>query len=318
MFRLLGADIYRVLAIEALPGRELPPAEVGPALLPALRRSVDALREECRSLESLLDTLGSCLERHFALDHQMLLMLDETGARLYIVASRGYPSSGAGRRFLRRGGDRRRRANARRSASSSRPPNTPMAGRSASRSRKANWPTNWRPRSRCRACRPSSQLAVPVLAGDRLMAVLYVESEQQCRFGYDHEDALVALCAQVGLAMCALQACAHEEGPSSPPAAAAAVGAPLRVRHFGRDNSIFIDDDYLIKGVAGAILWKLLREHAQSGRCEFSNRELRLDLGLRLPELCDNLDARLILLSRRLADRCEHLRIERPTAGASG
>ena len=56
VFRLLGADIYRVLAIEALPGRELPPAEVGPALLPALRRSVDALRE-CRSLESLLDKL---------------------------------------------------------------------------------------------------------------------------------------------------------------------------------------------------------------------------------------------------------------------
>ena len=316
VFRLLGADIYRVLAIEALPGRELPPAEVGPALLPALRRSVDALRE-CRSLESLLDTLGSCLERHFALDHQMLLMCDETGARLYIVASRGYPSSGAGAEIPFGVGVIGVAARERTPIRIIFPAAEYAYGRAIREQiekgqladeLETEIPLPGLPD-------PSSQLAVPVLPGDRLMAVLYVESEQQCRFGYDLEDALVALCAQVGLAMCALQACAHEEGPSSPPAAASSRGAPLRVRHFGRDNSIFIDDDYLIKGVAGAILWKLLREHAQSGRCEFSNRELRLDLGLRLPELCDNLDARLILLSRRLADRCEHLRIEKTGRG---
>ena len=101
--------------------------------------------------------------------------------------------------------------------------------------------------------RPSSQLAVPVLAGDRLMAVLYVESEQQCRFGYDHEDALVALCAQVGLAMCAAGV-RPRGGPELTARGGEQPRAPLRVRHFGRDNSIFIDDDYLIKGVAGAIL----------------------------------------------------------------
>ena len=42
----------------------------------------------------------------------------------------------------------------------------------------------------------------------------------------------------------------------------AAVRAPLPQA----DHSIFVGDDYLIKGVAGAILWKLLREHAESGR----------------------------------------------------
>ena len=64
-----------------------------------------------------------------------------------------------------------------------------------------------------------------------------------------------------------------------------------------------------------AIFWKLLRHHAQEGRTEFSNRELRLDPALRLPDLCDNLEARLILLQRRLADRCAYLRIEKAGRG---
>ncbi len=67
--------------------------------------------------------------------------------------------------------------------------------------------------------------------------------------------------------------------------------------------------------MAGAICWKLLREHAESGRADFTNRELRLDTSLRLPEVTDNLDARLILLQRRLAERCPLLAIEKTGRG---
>jgi adenylate cyclase len=87
------------------------------------------------------------------------------------------------------------------------------------------------------------------------------------------------------------------------------------VRHYEADDSVFLDDDYLIKGVAGAVLWKLLRDHARDGRTDFSNRELRLAPEIRLPEVGDNLEARLLLLTRRLVDRQACVRLEKTGRG---
>jgi hypothetical protein len=90
----------------------------------------------------------------------------------------------------------------------------------------------------------------------------------------------------------------------------------VRLRLHAKDNSVFADDEYLIRGVAGAILWKLAREHVQSGRVEFSNRELRAAADeLRLPEVDDNLEVRLVLLQRRLAERRGPLQIEKTGRG---
>ena len=78
---------------------------------------------------------------------------------------------------------------------------------------------------------------------------------------------------------------------------------------------MFVDNEYLIKGVAGAIVWRLLRDYLDNGRTAFTNRELRHDSSLRLPDICDNLEARLILLQRRLAERCPFLAIEKTGRG---
>jgi adenylate cyclase len=102
---------------------------------------------------------------------------------------------------------------------------------------------------------------------------------------------------------------ALHEGASQPR------GEPVRVRYFDADGSVFVGDEYLIKGVAGAILWKLLREHRQSGRVDFTNRELRLAGDIRLPDVSDNLEARLVLLTRRLAERGGCLSIEKTGRG---
>ncbi len=45
--------------------------------------------------------------------------------------------------------------------------------------------------------------------------------------------------------------------------AAPTQGPPVTIRHYAADDSVFVGDDYLIKGVAGAIFWKLLRDYAR-------------------------------------------------------
>ena len=67
--------------------------------------------------------------------------------------------------------------------------------------------------------------------------------------------------------------------------------------------------------MAGSILWALLSDHVETGRTAFSNRELRLDPRIRLPDISDNLEARLILLARRLIERNATIRIEKTARG---
>jgi len=312
VFHLRGADIYRVRAVTAMDGQTILPAVARRSLLGAVRGVAQAV-QRCGELGELLDAALAALEAHLGVAHSMIHWLDETGERLYLVGSRGYAQSGVGSEIQLGQGvigvaaqtcTPIRITHATSEYTYSRAARESMRQSQLADRLEAEIPTPG-------LAAPGSQLAVPIVFRDQLLGVLYAEDAQDSRFGYDQEDALVAIAQHLGLAAQLLgqsgrdpAARVRKTAPAAEPA-----GKPMTVRHYAEGDTIFVDDNYLIKGVAGAILWKLLREFAQHGRSEFTNRELRLDASLPLPDLSTNLEARLILLRRRLAERCPDLAI---------
>jgi adenylate cyclase len=322
VFRLLGSDVYAVEQVEAVPGEQpLPQAPPRAGLLGAVRRASERLAR-CGGLDEALNAVLGSLNDFLGIRHAMVLMLDPATQRLYTVASCGYATSGVGSEILVGQGVIGVAARERTPVRIGHVTNASLYSQAMRSSFDADIP-DFEPVTEIPypgLAQPHSQLAAPILNGGRLLGVLFVESHQDLQFSYEDEDALVAIAGHLGASVDLMQV-ATEAGDSVFPALeeedplASAPVAPLLVRHFGANDSIFLGDAYLIKGVAGAILWKLLRDHARQGRTEFSNRELRLDPALKLPDVTDNLEARLLLLQRRLAEHGPDVRIEKTGRG---
>jgi len=321
VFKLRGADIYRVLAIEQVAGPRLSPQPRRYQPMSAVRQIAQRIAA-ASDMRALLDDALLALQEHMDIRHAKVLMLEACKtrpARLYTVATRGYDTSGVGSEIPLGHGVIG-------VAAEQRVPIRIMhatAEYTYSRAAREQWIASGLGDQLETEiplpglCEPHSQLAVPIVLGSRAVGVLYVESEESARFNHDDEDALLAVATHLGATIAALQTAADTSEEASvalatvPPPA----GAPIVIRRFAANDSVFIDNEYLIKGVAGAILWKLAREHAAGRRSDFTNRELRLDTTLRLPDISDNLEARLILLARRLEERVPFMRIVKTGRG---
>jgi len=318
VFRLLGADIYEVLSIEGVQSECQPVVAPQRDRLAALRAAVAQL-SNCEDLEMLFNELMIVLQKHFEIHHAMLLMYDNHGNRLYTVASRGYAISGIGAEI---------------------PLGTGIIGVAAQECSPirimymtAQYSYNLAVRKSllennpqleleteipfAGLAEPHSQMAVPIVRNNELLGVLYVDSSEDMRFTYEDEDALMTLAGFLALSITQYQEPVENISEQAVAIAktAGANGPPVVIRHYAANDSIFIDEEYLIKGVAGAIFWKLVNDYHTQNRTEFSNRELRLDTTIGLPEIGDNLEARLILLQKRLKERCNFLAIEKTGRG---
>lgn len=344
IFRLLGADIYEVLSVEPIAYESgvqaTSAASRAPASLPFTMKALQEFSEhihDAPTLDGMLDAILATLERIFGFRNSMILLASERPDRLELIASRGYAEGGVGsevgygegiigmvaeaRKPIRITGMMRQMLYA-----------DAVARRAMARglchgdSRRIPLPG---------LRDPEFQIGIPLLARGELVGVLCIETNCAYRF---HEEDRAYLEVMGGYLAIAIQNALlrerAEEGDEPMPArtapAAAAPAAPapaattppvmatnggaaararLRVEYFPADEVLLVDGEYLVRGLPARILRKLLHEHAAEGSVEFTNRRLRLDKTLGLPEYKDNLESRLILLRRRLAERCPEIRL---------
>ena len=142
-----------------------------------------------------------------------------------------------------------------------------------------------------------SAAAVPLVVGKDVLGVLYLESTQPSAFGGPTEGLLRIIGAHAAAALAARGMSARAPLRSPEPG----TEPTIELVYYQADDTVLCNSAYLVKGAPGRILWSMLKAHAESGRTQFTNRELRLDESLELPAGNDNLESRLLVLRRRLA-----------------
>ncbi len=317
VFKLKGIDVCEVIQCSLVPGN--PPVSHEALAGPVSLAEVNAVSQRISGAEDLDELLQIFLDacRELArCEHAFVMLADETAEHLYTVASTGYGDVGTGSE-IEVGAGLIGLAAARRQSVRVTHMARDLRYAQASRGTTASRGVSEIPLPALVSTQ--SQLVTPMLSRHELVGVVVLESERIGAFQPEDECLVGILASQVASAMTLLVG-GHERGAEETSdadlgVAAGAAVAPAVVKYYRDDESVFLDNEYLIKGVAGGILWRLLRQYVDEGREEFSNRELRLDSSLALPDIKDNLEARLILLRKRLEERCDYLRIEKVARG---
>ena len=277
----------------------------------------------CPDLNSLVSASLASLSELFDYEHSLLLLLDEQGERLYTIASHGYSNEGVGSE-VRVGegiiGMAAARCEAMRIGNLRGMIAYARTIRRAYEQHVGEAPGHVIPLPGL--ARAESQVAVPAMVLGQLVGIVAIESERKLAFSAEDEAlltvaaTLIASAIEIDSANERTSAERVEEGAtrrSRTPHDRST--AATRVKYFAVDGSTFLNGEYLIKGVAGRLFWALLGHYSRDGRDEFTNKEIRLDPSLELPDFRDNLESRLILLKRRLDEREAPIRIEKTTRG---
>jgi hypothetical protein len=311
VFRLAAADICRVLeCAQVLTDRAIVPSPHPPIDLTKIDLISRRITSAC-SVDDLLTASLEVLEEGFGYDHSFIMFVNETGERLYTVASHGYEESGVGSEVCFGDGILGVAAERRMSVSLG----NVQQDLSYTRAVRAGYEQSGFPGDLEQVIAlpglpdVASQHVVPIQARDHLLGLLCFESTVPGRFHYVDDFVFHLAAREIGMQLTLLRDAPEEPAEPAPAAVATIDAASSQVRYYAEDDSVFIDNEYLIKGVAGRVLWRLLQQYAQEHRTDFTNKELRLDATLELPDIKDNLEARLALLRRRLEDRCQFIRL---------
>jgi adenylate cyclase len=323
VFRLLAADVYEVLGVERLEGfTRLPvptPSERSSRLfvdagLVSLRVMAERLNT-AQFLDDVLQTALQLLHEQFGFRYSMILVLDEPNAKLTTIASHGYSENGVGSEIGIGEGLIGMVARARRTLYLSAMDHSLRYARAVRERAEAMGRTE-------AVCREiplpglsdaASQIAVPLVSRNRLVGVLAVESKDPLAFLARENTLLTTLGSYLATTIDHLSRdiddASMDRIGAETPAPASRLASARRFTFFQKDDCICVDGEYLIRNVPARILWRLLKQYRDDGRIEFTNRELRMDSWLGLPELKDNLETRLILLRRRLEQKCPDVRL---------
>lgn len=333
IFRLIAADIFEVTSIEEDP-QLLDPAppdelEVLPPTpgLPTENRSelwvLHRLQMEMRgaaNLDCLFETVLGTLAETLGFEQGLVLVPDESGKRLVTIASRGYGKAGVGAEVPFGEGLLGIVAEKRKSLRLG-PVDSALRYGRAARGRAVDQGARdlGREIPLPGLANAQSQLAMPLVAHGELVGVLAFESPKLHAFEAWHQVFLDLLADRFAHAMADMLEASEPSDPATleppPPSITLPEAPPSRRRpsyslcFYKNDDCIFVDGTYLVRGVPARILWRLLNVLERESRDEFTNRELRLDPWLGLPPIRDNLESRLVLLRRRLAERCPEMKL---------
>jgi hypothetical protein len=266
---------------------------------------------ECRDMAEATRVVLESIEDVFGFCHSMLLVADHEAERLFVVATNGYPISGVGAEVSMDAGAigvAARRRKQIRIASMARGRTLAAAqqdGDGAPREIPLPGLTD-----------AQSVLVTPMILQGRLLGVLYVDSGQAGFFDEGAAQVLELVSGHLAVTVALLEAGGLDPvGTAATPLPGTRSDVKRTVAFYERDGSVLIDGDYVIKGVPGRILFAMLTEHEKSGRTEFTNKEIRRNRSIGLPAGNDNLEARLLTLRRRLAERDDPFRLERVGRG---